>query len=269
MSEPGASPDEMPGFPFPRRRVSDLDEPVIDALLTGQPLPSDAPGQAHTVAAMLASLASPASAGPLAGETAARSAFRHTASGAGISRASRPVRRGRGVRARLRLVTAAVAVSAVLGSVAAAWADVLPSPVQELAHQVFGAPAASRSGTHARATKQPASVLCSAYRHARLHGSPQAIAAAHVRLAKAAGGASKIDRYCARILPPGHGQAGHGAGRRGGPGGKSNRARSNGRAKAKGHSKQGVHGQPNGHGGSQSGHGPADGRTGHNSHGGL
>jgi len=62
-----------------------LDESVLDALLTGTSLPSDAPEQAHTVAEMLASLADPAVPGALAGEAAARRAFARAASPAGIS----------------------------------------------------------------------------------------------------------------------------------------------------------------------------------------
>ncbi len=277
MSGPDASADEMAGFPLRRRRASELDEPVLDALLTGQSLPADAPGQARAMVAMLASLASPAGSGPLAGEASARSAFARAASPAGISPASRAARRSRGRpsrgrrQARLRFVTAAVAISAVLGSVAAAWAGVLPAPVQELAHQVFGVPAASRPAPRPPATGHSASVLCVAYERARTHGGPRAMAAAHARLAKAAGGASRIGRYCGKVVQPGAGQAGHGAAghgtrKHGGPG---NRAKVNGHAKAKGHASHGVHGQSNGHGGKPDGHAPAGGRTGHSSHGGL
>ena len=257
MSGPGVSPGEMPGFPFIRRRARDLDEPLLDALLAGQALPPDAPEQAHAVAAILGSLVIPAGPGPLAGEAGARSAFARAASPAGILPTSPAARRGRArPRVRLRLVTAVVAVTTVLGGVAAAWADVLPGPIQELAHQVFGAPAASRPSPRA-----PASLLCSAYKRAQMHGGPRAIAAAHARLAKAAGGASKIGRYCASIPQPGAGQAGPGTRQHGRHGSKNNRG------KANDHAKQGGPGRAHGHSASRNGRGPVNGNAGQGSHG--
>ena len=234
MSCPGVSPGEMPDFPFPHRRVPHLDESALDALLTGQPLNPDAPGQAHVLAAMLAGLTATTGPGPLSGEAAARSAFAQAASKAGTPPGNGAVWRGRRrPRVRLGLVAAVVAASTVLGGVAAAWADVLPGPIQELAHQVFGAPAASRPSP-----RSPASVLCSAYLRARKHGDPRAIAGAHARLARAAGGASKIDRYCGSIPRSGAGQ----------PGSKNNRGKANGHGKAHGHGQANAHGKQNAHG---------------------
>jgi hypothetical protein len=86
-------------------------------LLTGQPLPPDAPDLLHEVAGMLASLAGPAGPGELAGEAAARSAFaRVAASPPRVSPADRlPARRRPAwpftpAKARLAAALAAVAV---------------------------------------------------------------------------------------------------------------------------------------------------------------
>jgi hypothetical protein len=242
MSGHGDFPDEMPGYPFPRWRARDLDEPLLDALLARQPLPPEAPEQAHAAAAMLGSLAIPAGPGPLAGEAEARSAFAVAVSPAGMSsRHPVPRRTGR-PRVRLRLLTAAVAVTTMLGGAAAAWAGVLPRPIQQLAHQVFGAPAASRP-PH----PSPISVLCSAYQQALMHGGPRARAAARAKLARAAGGAGKIGRYCATI-PPGSGQPPPAARQDAGPGSKNNRGKANGHAKQQGHARKNAHASQKTHG---------------------
>jgi hypothetical protein len=142
----------MPGFPFPGRPGGEHDEPLLDMIITRRALPPDAPQEMHDLARMLAALAGPAEPGELAGEAAVRAAFSRAASPAGISAAARrplrrrrPRHRGR-ERSRVWLAAAMVAAVAGLGSVLAAYSDVLPSPIQQLAHVAVAAPAPPRAG---------------------------------------------------------------------------------------------------------------------------
>jgi hypothetical protein len=138
----------MPGFPFPGRPGGEHDEPLLDMIIARRVLPPDAPQPMHDLARMLAALAGPAEPGELTGEAAVRAAFSRAASPVGISAAARrPGRRRRArrfrgpARSRARLATALVAAAAGLGSVFAAYTDVLPSPIQQLAHVTVAAPA--------------------------------------------------------------------------------------------------------------------------------
>ena len=145
MSGPDAMHSEMPGFSFPGRPGGEHDEPLLDMIIARRALPPDAPQEMHDLARMLAALAGPGepgelAPGELAGEAAALAAFVRLASPAGISPAARrPVRRHRRSRRPRRrasswagLAAAMVAAAAML-SVLAAYAGVLPTPVQQLA----------------------------------------------------------------------------------------------------------------------------------------
>jgi hypothetical protein len=140
----------MPGSPFPGRPGGEHDEPLLDMIIARRVLPPDAPPVMHDLARMLAALAGPAESGELAGEAAVRAAFSRAASPAGISataRRRRRARRFRGpARSRVRLAAALVVAVAGLGSVFAAYIDVLPSPIQQLAHVTVAAPAPPSSG---------------------------------------------------------------------------------------------------------------------------
>jgi hypothetical protein len=143
----------MPGFPFPGRPGGEHDEPLLDMIIARRALPPDAPQPMHDLASMLAALAGPAEPGELAGEAAVRAAFSRAASPAGISSAGRrPGRRRRArrfrgpARSRARLAAAMVVAAAALGSVFAAYIDVLPGPIQQLAHVTVAAPAPPSSG---------------------------------------------------------------------------------------------------------------------------
>ncbi len=158
MTGPDASHGEMPGFPLPSRPGPELGEPVLDALLGGQSLSADAPEQAALVARMLADLAAPAEPGELAGETAARLAFARCPSPAGISPATRRSARRRPLRLpvpRAGLAAALVVAAAGLGGAAAAYAGVLPGPVQDVAHHMIGAPPAHRADPHQQQPGSP------------------------------------------------------------------------------------------------------------------
>jgi hypothetical protein len=144
---------EMPGFPFPGRPGGEHDEPLLDMIIARRALPPDAPQEMHDLARMLAALAGPAEPGELAREAAVRAAFRQAASPVGVSPAARrPIRhrrsrRSRASRSRVRLAAALVVAAAGLGSVLAAYRDVLPSPFQQLAHVAVAAPAPHHTGS--------------------------------------------------------------------------------------------------------------------------
>jgi hypothetical protein len=141
----------MPGFPFPGRPGGEHDEPLLDMIIARRALPPDAPEPMHDLARMLAALAGPAEPGELAGEAAVRAAFSRAASPVGISPAAwRLGRRRRPARYRARLATALIVVAAGLGSVLAAYTDVLPGPVQQLAHVTVAAPAPPSPARHSR-----------------------------------------------------------------------------------------------------------------------
>jgi len=132
-------------MPYSRQSPDELEASLLDAFLNGQSLPADTPAQLRVVAEMLASLAGPAGQGELAGEAAARVAFARAASRAAtspatqrLSRRPRPSWLRAPVSARLAagLVAAAIGV----GGAAAAYADVLPDPIQDLAHYLLHAP---------------------------------------------------------------------------------------------------------------------------------
>jgi len=134
---------EMPGF-FPGRPGGERDEPLLDMILERRPIPPGAPPEIHGLARMLAAAAGPAEPGDLAGQAAAHAAFTRLVSPPGASPAAlRSARRSlpeRPARGRLPLAVALTAVAAGLGSTAAAYAGVLPSPIQHFAHVTIGAP---------------------------------------------------------------------------------------------------------------------------------
>lgn len=116
-----------------------------------------------------------------------------------------------------RLAVAAGAIALTAGSAAAAYAGMLPAPVQRLAHAVIGAPLASRGGPRpepGRTALSPlpgnsAYGLCQAYQRAAAQGHPEHDSVAFRRLAEAAGGASRVQAYCARLAHPGNPASAH------------------------------------------------------------
>jgi hypothetical protein len=135
---------EMPGF-FPGRPGGEHDEPLLDMILERRPVPPGAPPEIHGLAHMLAAVAGPAEPGELTGEAATLAAFTRLGFPVGVSpaaprsaRRSVPEWRARG---RLPLAAALTAVAVGLGGTAAAYAGVLPDPIQHFAHEIIGAPA--------------------------------------------------------------------------------------------------------------------------------
>src|SRR5437763_556696 len=84
MNGPDAMHDEMPGF-FPGRPDGEHDEPLLDMLLERRPITPGTPPELHDLARVLAAAASPGEPGALAGEDAARAAFRRLPSPAGTA----------------------------------------------------------------------------------------------------------------------------------------------------------------------------------------
>ena len=145
--------NEMPGF-FPGRPGGEHDEPLLDMILERCPIPPGAPPEIHGLARMLAAVAGPAEPGDLPGQAAVLAAFSRLAPPPGISpSAPRSARRSlsRGpARGRLSLAVALTAAAVGLGSAAAAYAGVLPGPIQHVAHVALGAPAPTRDFTQHR-----------------------------------------------------------------------------------------------------------------------
>jgi hypothetical protein len=244
MTGPGASSDEMHGFPFPGRAGRELNESLLDALLNGQSLPPDAPEQACAVAEMLASVAGPAGPCELAGEAAALSAFARSASPADTSPAAGwPTRRRLAwlpAAATGRLAAALLAVATGLGGAAAAYAGALPGPIQNFAHHMIGAPARRPAAPPALTKRHPSARQCAAYEHAKAHGSARAPAKGFAQLAKTPGGAAKIDAYCPAANPDGRPAPAH-------PGGHPGGAKARGHGNARGHGAGSPPGHGNGH----------------------
>lgn len=119
-----------------------------------------------------------------------------------------------------KAAAAAAAAAAALGGVATvAYAGDLPAPAQQLAHNTIGAPspkpstspagkpAATPSGPDA--TGPAAFGLCTAYSHAKVHGTATQRAVAFRNLAAAAGGAHSIAAFCAAVPHPGSSPSSH------------------------------------------------------------
>jgi hypothetical protein len=111
-----------------------------------------------------------------------------------------------------KAAAAAAAAAVTIGGLAtAAYAGALPGAAQQVAHDTIGAPsprASSGPSTHPtpvgpNATGPAAFGLCTAYEHAKAHGTASQKAVAFRNLAAAAGGAANVDAYCATVPHPG------------------------------------------------------------------
>ena len=123
--------------------VAPVGDAACEALLAGRLPPADAEAGLRPLAEAVAALTMVPSARELAGEPGARAVYQ-----AGF----RPPPGGRGHLRRTRLLAsllsvklAAAAAVAAGGLTAAAYADVLPAPVQSFAHRTLRAPAPHRS----------------------------------------------------------------------------------------------------------------------------
>ena len=210
----------MPNFPWPDRwDASWIEDAALAALLAGTDLPPDSGAGLQLVADVLAALGAPAGSDELAGEAVAMTEFRHR-----LGVPARPYRRSPRrrptlltslLRARAAAVVAIAAVGLGAATTAAAFAGALPDPLQQFAHQAFGAPAAHQDKASAahpaesatpvgpNARSQAAFGLCTAYKHATAHGTAAQKAVAFRNLVRAAGGAGNVAAFCAAVPRPG------------------------------------------------------------------
>lgn len=213
MTGHGVSDGDMPSYSWPTPPVAQ----AFDALLAGDCRPEEAPAELRPVAEVLLALQAPPGRRETAGWEAALTAYREVTNSP--ERPGRSRVRGRRLIAPLfsaRVATAAgaVAVAVLGGGVAAAYTGSLPGGLQRIAHEVFAAPSVpDHLGTPAPAGTGRAvgpSVggsatygLCRAYQQAEAHGSASQRSVAFRNLAKAAGGANRVDAYCAGVSRPG------------------------------------------------------------------
>jgi hypothetical protein len=227
---------DMPKLPWTRNLDPSTSDAGLEALLSGDSPPPDAPAEMRLLADMLGALAAPGTAEEYRGSGRVYAAFRERF---GMSQRHRqaPRRWGWAVLAtalgtKLFAGTAAAAVG--IGGVAAAYAGALPDPVQNVAHALIGAPHGNHGHGHGRgnqpaapsgtdesgsATKSATPVgpdptgpaafgLCTAYSSAKAAGTPiSPTSVAFKNLATAAGGADKIEAFCAKVPHPGSGAA--------------------------------------------------------------
>ena len=198
----------MSSYPrSPRRGIPPIGDAAVEALLAGSLPPADAEAELRPLAEAIAALRVAPGVHELAGEPAARAVYRR--------RFGRPARPARANRRRKRVLgsvlTAKVAVAAAVAAGAltsAAFAGVLPAPVQNLAHRTLDAPAPHMTAP-ARQPAAPGSAatdadgLCHAWAHAKADGRPGEKAVAFRNLAAAAGGAAQVTAYCAAAAHPG------------------------------------------------------------------
>ena len=204
----------MSSYPrSPHRDIPPIGDAAVEALLAGSLPPADAEAELRPLAEAIAALRVAPGVHELAGEPAARAAYRGR-----FGRLARPARANRRRKRVLgSVLTAKVAVAAAVAAGAltsAAYADVLPAPVQNLAHRTLDAPAPHmtaparqprRAGLRGQQTRDG---LCHAWAHAEADGRPGEKAVAFRNLAAAAGGAAQVTAYCAAAAhrgtqPPG------------------------------------------------------------------
>ena len=201
----------MPNFLGPGHRDAPMiQDASLAALLAGRELPPGSGPELRPLAAALAELRGQPASDELEGEAETLAAFR---SQFGAPRAAHRQPARMPPPRRLLPVKAAVAAAAVvlsLGGIAtAAYAGALPAAVQRFAHDLIGAPppdaqpAIRASRTRTGTTGDPAYGLCTAWKHAKAHGTRKQRAAAFGQLAAAAGGAGNVTAYCATATPPG------------------------------------------------------------------
>ena len=201
----------MPNFLWPDHRdVPTIGDTSLAALLEGTELPPGSAPELRPLAEALAELRGQPATDELEGEAGTLAAFRNQFGAPRI--AHRRPARTQPPRRRLLPVKAAAAAAALLslgGIATAAYAGALPAPVQRLAHDIIGAPPPGRqpaptpSSARSVTTGDPAYGLCTAWAHAKVHGTRRQRAVAFSRLAAVAGGAGKVTAYCATAAPPG------------------------------------------------------------------
>ena len=234
MTDPGVPHDDMLSFLWRSRMDSPhIGDEALDALLAQDRGPEETAAPLRPVADVLAALQAAPSRGELTGLDPVLAEFRGAGGMPGGFHRSRP-RRPALLRTLLTVKVAGAVAAAVLGgSVAAAYAGVLPAALQKIAHNSIAAPPASaKPSPHQTPSAKPgphqthragtpvgpdpagpaAHGLCTAYSHAEAHGSAAQQAVAFRNLAAAAGGSGQVAAYCASAPRPGAGAHGKPAG---------------------------------------------------------
>lgn len=195
----------MTDTPIPEG-TSPLDPWTLESLLAeggelGTPEILGAPGTS-ALAMLIAAARGPAVATELLGEDEILAAFRNPESAGISSHAARRSRRSAMLSALLSskiALAAAVGVVAMGGASAAAYAGVLPAPVQDFAHHTIGAPAPkAANAVGPDATGDAAYGLCQAFATDKVHGKADQ-SVAYRNLATAAGGAANIEAFCRTV----------------------------------------------------------------------
>lgn len=201
----------MPNFLWPGHRdVPMIGDTSLAALLAGTELPPGAVSELRPLAEALAELRARPASDELEGEAETLAAFRDQFGAPRMARRP-PVGKARSRRRPLPVKAAAAAAAVLsLGGIAtAAYAGALPATVQRFAHDIAGAPAPGSQPALAPASAHPAATggraygLCTAWAHAKAHGTAAQRAVAFSTLAAAAGGAGNVTAYCATAAPPG------------------------------------------------------------------
>jgi hypothetical protein len=134
---------EMPNLPFRRRHGDPADAPQLDELLDAGRLDVSAAPEWQSVSDVLRSAAAAAEPSELAGEAAVLATFRRERVGI-RHRRPQPIARCKSMFSTLLTGRIAVGLAAgvvtVTGAATAAYACVLPSPIQSFAHTTIGAP---------------------------------------------------------------------------------------------------------------------------------
>jgi len=212
MTDCGVSDSDMPTFPWRTRPEAQ----ALDALLSGNCRPEEAPADLRPVAEVLVALQAPPDRREVAGWGQALTLYREIADRPGTPGRPRS-RRPRLIAPRLGARFAAAAGAAVItvlgGGVAAAYTGSLPGALQKIAHAAIAAPGV-RQGSAAptpssghpagpSVTGAAAYGLCNAYQHAEEHGNASQRSVAFRNLVNAAGGADQVTAYCASVPHPG------------------------------------------------------------------
>jgi hypothetical protein len=188
-----------------------IEDASMAALLDGTELPAGAAPELRPLAHALAGLRGQPGHDELAGEAETLVAFRRQfAAPGGAHRPSavkrRPAARRRPLLSRPLAAGTAAAFLGLAGTATAAYAGALPPVAQRVAHDIIGAPAPAARPAARPPSGTPGNAaygLCTAWTHAREHGTRKQQAAAFTRLAVAAGGAGKVTAYCAAVPAPG------------------------------------------------------------------
>jgi len=204
--------DDMPNFlrPAPQDGLP-FNDAALAALLAGTEPAEPTPGLQH-VADVLAALRSGPTSDELAGQASILAEFRRGTGVPELSPGSRRPHRLTSLLGTRAAVAAAVAALSLGGLATAAYAGMLPAPVQRLAHDAIGAPAvpsgspsrAHQNGSRTSAGLGTAGLTAQRWCTAYAHGTTRQRVAARHDLIRVAGGAGKIAAYCRIAAHPGN-----------------------------------------------------------------